>query len=82
MVEYSSTRSILRMRLREILARNLRQARTALELTQEELAEIAQINRGYISALENERYSASLDKIERLADALQVAPGDLLTFKT
>ena len=33
---------------------------------------------GYVSALERQRYSASLDMIETLAMALGVAPADLL----
>jgi transcriptional regulator with XRE-family HTH domain len=41
-------------------------------------ATAAGIDRNYVSALERQRYSASLDMAETLAAALAVAPADLL----
>lgn len=69
------------MRLRCILAKNLRRLRIERGLSQEALADIAGINRSYVSYLETEKYSASVDKIESLAAALQVDPLELLTFR-
>ncbi|MBA1373661.1 helix-turn-helix domain-containing protein [Sphingomonas ursincola] len=66
------------MALRQILADNLRQARCAAGLSQEELADAAGIDRTYVSALERCRYAASVDVIERLADALNVTAAYLL----
>jgi len=66
------------MRLRQIFANNLRHWRTERGLSQEALADAAGIDRTYVSALERQRYSASLDMIETLAAALDVAPTDLL----
>ena len=66
------------MRLRTTFARNLRRLREAAGLSQEELAAAADIDRTYVSALERERYSASLDMLERLAVALSVTPQMLL----
>ncbi|MBI1215959.1 MAG: helix-turn-helix domain-containing protein [Alphaproteobacteria bacterium] len=65
------------MRLRDTFAENLRRARRAAGLSQEELAHAAEIDRTYISALERAVYSATVDVIERLADALKVEPAEL-----
>ena len=66
------------MALRTTLALNLRRLRSAAGLSQEELADRAGIDRTYVSALERERYAATIDMIERLAAALRVKPLDLL----
>jgi transcriptional regulator with XRE-family HTH domain len=66
------------MTLRQIFASNLRRIRAERELTQEKLADLAGIDRTYVSALERQVYSASLDTIERLAEVLDVAPSELL----
>ena len=66
------------MKLRLVFARNLRQARIERDLTQEKLADLAGIDRTYVSALERQLYSVSLDTIEKLADVLKVEPADLL----
>jgi transcriptional regulator with XRE-family HTH domain len=66
------------MTLREIFASNLRNARHRLHLSQEALADAAGIDRTYVSALERSQYSASLDMISDIADALGVAPDELL----
>lgn len=66
------------MKLRLVFARNLRQARIDRDLTQEKLADLAGIDRTYVSALERQLYSVSLDTIEKLADVLKVEPADLL----
>ncbi|KTE36434.1 XRE family transcriptional regulator [Sphingopyxis sp. HIX] len=66
------------MALRTILARNLRSLRSAEGLSQEELAHRVGIDRTYVSALERERYAATIDMVERLAAALNVEPLQLL----
>ena len=66
------------MTLRQTFALNLRRIRGERELTQEKLADLAGIDRTYVSALERQVYSASLDTIERLAEVLDVAPSELL----
>lgn len=65
------------MKLREVVARNLRRARHAKGLSQEELAHRAGINRNYIGMLEREEHSATVDMLEKLADALEIDPIDL-----
>jgi transcriptional regulator with XRE-family HTH domain len=66
------------MSLRATLARNLRQLRQARGLSQEEIAARADITANYVSCLEREEYAASIDVVERLADALDVEPIELL----
>lgn len=66
------------MTLRQIFATNLRRIRTERALTQEGLADLAGIDRTYVSALERQVYSASLDTIERLAGVLKVESHVLL----
>ena len=56
------------MTLRQIFATNLRRVRVERELSQEALADLAGVDRTYVSALERQVYSASLDTIEKLAD--------------
>jgi transcriptional regulator with XRE-family HTH domain len=66
------------MDLRAVFAVNLRKARRTARLSQEELADKAEVDRTYVSALERSKYSATVDMIERLADALAVEPSELL----
>ncbi len=67
------------MRLRTVLAVNLRKLRAQKKLSQESLAALADINRNYVGMLEREQFSATIDIIEKLADALDVEPTALLT---
>lgn len=66
------------MQLRQIFAENLRRLRTEKGMSQEALADQAEIDRTYVSALERQVYSASLDTIEKLAKALGVAAHELV----
>lgn len=67
------------MRLRTVLAVNLRKLRAQKKLSQESLAALADINRNYVGMLEREQFAATIDIIEKLADALDVEPTTLLT---
>lgn len=60
------------MSSREILARNLRLLRVARGLSQEALADAATIARSYVSALERGQFSASVDRLDKLAKELGV----------
>ena len=62
------------MRMREIVARNLRRLRHAKGMSQEELADRANINRNYVGMLEREQHAATIDMLEKLADVLEVDP--------
>ncbi|MER2535181.1 MAG: helix-turn-helix transcriptional regulator [Rhizobiaceae bacterium] len=66
------------MEIREVFAQNLRAQRQAKGLSQEELAHRADIDRTYISSLERGVYAASIDVVERLAQALGIQAADLL----
>ena len=66
------------MEIREVLALNLRKYRQARGLSQEELAHRADIDRTYISAIERSVYAASIEVVDRLAQALGIEAADLL----
>jgi transcriptional regulator with XRE-family HTH domain len=70
------------MKLREIVARNLRQIRHAKGLSQEELADRAGINRNYVGMLESEQHGATVDMLEKLALALDVEPAVFFDYKS
>ena len=60
------------MTLRRIVARNLRRLRQERGLTQEELADLAELNRNYIGMVERQENAATVDTLESLAKALRV----------
>lgn len=66
------------MALRSVLAKNLRRLRLEQGLSQEALADKAGVDRTYVSALERQKYSASVDTIDNLARALRVKPEELV----
>jgi transcriptional regulator with XRE-family HTH domain len=66
------------MEIREVFARNLRNARAAKGLSQELLAHEAEVDRTYISALERCVYSATIDMVDKLAKVLDVDASALL----
>lgn len=66
------------MDLRDIFAANLRRFRHARGLSQEALADAADINRTYISKLETGAAYAGLEVIGKLSEALQIEAAELL----
>jgi transcriptional regulator with XRE-family HTH domain len=56
----------------------LRAVRLAQGLSQEQLAEKAELHRTYVSSAERGQRNVSLQNIIRLARALDVPPGDLV----
>lgn len=66
------------MNLRERIGLNIQNLRHSRNLSQEELALIANVDRSYISKIELARNSASADKLEQIAHALEVDPQELL----
>jgi transcriptional regulator with XRE-family HTH domain len=66
------------MSIRDVLAKNVRKYRQAAGLSQEELADRAEIDRTYISSIERSVYAATIDVVDRLAKALAVEASDLL----
>lgn len=63
---------------RERLAHHLRALRAARDLSQEELASLADLHRTYVGSIERRERNVSLDNVERLARALNVDICDLL----
>lgn len=61
-----------------MLGHELRKAREEARLTQEQLSTAATIDRTYISQLENNRKSPTVDVLFRLCDALGVSASSLL----
>jgi transcriptional regulator with XRE-family HTH domain len=84
-VEYIPWRNTLQygvlghMTTRDVLAKNLRRLRDLKGITQEELAHYANLDRTYISELENSKSSASIDMINRLAKGLEVEVSQLIS---
>lgn len=66
------------MSLRRIVARNLKRLRKERGLSQEELADLAGLNRNYIGMIERQENAATVDTLEALAKALDVEPARLL----
>jgi len=59
--------------------RRLRQLRLERDLSQERLAELANLHRNYVSSVERGERNISLLNIDKLAKALAVPAGDLLS---
>jgi transcriptional regulator with XRE-family HTH domain len=62
------------MKLRRLVARNLRRLRRNGGLTQEELADRAGLNRNYIGMIEREENAPTVDALEQIAGALGIDP--------
>lgn len=65
------------MNLRNRVALNIQDLRRARGLSQEELAHRAAVSRGHMGKVENAKFAASLDLLERIARALSVDPAEL-----
>ncbi len=62
---------------RRILARNVRRLRQLRDLSQEELADAAEVRQAQVSEIESGKSNVTLDKLGRLAAALDVKLADL-----
>ena len=62
-----------------ILGTNVKVLRTKRKLTQEQLADLCDLHRTYIGAIERGERNVSLKNIVLLARVLDVTPADLLT---
>ncbi len=63
---------------RLLIGSNIRRLRSERELSQQELAAEAGINRAYLSTVENGKRNISIDNIIAIANALMVDPRQLL----
>jgi transcriptional regulator with XRE-family HTH domain len=63
---------------RQVLAANMRRIRAEQGISQERLAELAELHRTYISTVERSQRNIGIDGIERIAKALKIRISDLL----
>ena len=75
------SRTINRMSMQEIirerryaLGQSIRTLRKQRQLSQEQLAALAEIDRAYMGRIERGEQSISLDKIWAICDALEITP--------
>lgn len=61
-----------------IFGKVVRQLRDEKKMTQEKLAELAEVDRTYIYRLETGKRSPSLAVVFRLASAFKISPGQLI----
>jgi len=67
--------------LRSVFAQHVRARRKELGVSQEELADRAQVHRTFIGAVERAETNVSIDNIARISSALGVPAADLLLEK-
>ena len=65
--------------IREILAKNLRENRRRLNLSQPKLAELANLSTHYIASIETLRKFPTPDVLEKLAEALDIETHELFS---
>ena len=65
-------------RARQVLAANMRRRRAELAISQERLAELADLHRTYVSSVERGQRNVGIDGLERIAKALKLRLSDLL----
>jgi transcriptional regulator with XRE-family HTH domain len=65
-------------KLRRTFANNVRARRKELGLSQEELADRAQVHRTFVGHVERAETNVSIDNIARISEALEVPPSELL----
>jgi transcriptional regulator with XRE-family HTH domain len=70
--------STISLRLRTVLARNIREARQRRGLAQEALALKVGLSATYVSQVESGSRNVTLETIQRLADGLDLPPWRLL----
>jgi transcriptional regulator with XRE-family HTH domain len=66
-------------RTRRVLATNMRARRAELGMSQERLAELAELHRTYVSSVERCQRNIGIDGIERIAKALRMKVSDLFS---
>ena len=65
----------------KVFGTNLREYRTKKGLSQEKFAEICGLHRTYISDIECFQRNVSLENVQKIADALEIEPYNLLLDK-
>ena len=70
------------MSLRSIFRENVKYYRVQKGLSQEKLAELADISVNYIGEIERTNRKVTIDTIEKVSKGLEISPADLLTKRT
>jgi transcriptional regulator with XRE-family HTH domain len=65
----------------KIIGNNIARLRKKKELTQEDLCGMAQIDRSYLSELENGKMNVTIGSLVKIANALEVKLMDIVTHK-
>jgi DNA-binding XRE family transcriptional regulator len=68
------------MDYQKILGENIHSLRLKCQITQEQLAELCDLHRTYVGAMERGERNVSLNNIVKVAQALNVTPAELLVF--
>lgn len=76
----TTNRDQLRRSAREILAANMKMLRAEQKLSQEDLALECDLHRTFIAHVERGARNISIDNIEKIANALHVSVGQMLTL--
>ena len=63
---------------KHVVAENVRRFRKARGLTQVELSQRLGVEQSQVSQIENGKFAVNLDTLDRLSDALEIAPSGLL----
>ena len=66
--------------LTKFFGSRVREMRSSANITQEELAYMANIDRGYMGHIERGTKSPTLDKVEQIAKALNLEPANILKW--
>jgi transcriptional regulator with XRE-family HTH domain len=64
--------------IKKIFGKNVRLQREKLKISQEKLAELCDLHRTYIGAIERGERNVSLENIQKIAEGLQVKISDLV----
>ena len=68
------------MDIKQTVGKRVKELRNKIGLSQEELADIAQLDRTYITSVERGKRNISIVNVEKLAKALQVTLAEFFTF--
>ena len=68
----------MKTKLDEIISQNIKQKRSELKLSQENLAEILNVHRNTIAFIERKKRNISIDLLEKLAELFKCEPFELL----
>lgn len=68
------------MDIKQVVGKRVKELRNKINISQEELADIAQLDRTYITSVERGKRNISIVNVDKLAKALQVSLAEFFTF--